>query len=64
MDARLMEILVCPACRGGLREDEADSGLECLECGRIYPIRDGIPVMLVDEASPPRTGSPPDSADT
>ena len=58
VDARLMEILICPGCRGELREmptsaQSEEGGLECTACGRVYPIRDGIPVMLVDEASPP-----------
>jgi uncharacterized protein YbaR (Trm112 family) len=52
IDARLMEILVCPACHGDLTET-ADDGLECGACGRIYPVRNGIPAMLVEEASPP-----------
>lgn len=52
IDPRLLEILVCPACRGGIEPVE-DRGLECGRCGRVYPIRDGIPVMLADEASPP-----------
>lgn len=52
IDPSLLEILVCPACHGEIRPVE-ESGLECRSCGRIYPIRDGIPVMLVDEASPP-----------
>ena len=53
VDPRLLEILICPACHGEIEALEADRGLECGKCGRIYPIRDGIPVMLVDEASPP-----------
>ena len=44
----LAEILVCPACHGELKED--DSVLECTRCGRRYPVRDGIPIMLIDEA--------------
>lgn len=55
VDARLLEILICPACHGELKELESDRGLECLGCGRIFPIRDGIPVMLIEEASPPTT---------
>lgn len=55
IDPRLLEILVCPACHGAI-EARPDQGLECLACGRVYPIRDGIPVMLVDEASPPTRG--------
>ncbi len=52
IDERLLEILVCPACRGQIAARD-ESGLECRSCGRIYPVRDGIPVMLVEEASPP-----------
>ena len=53
VDARLLEILICPACRGEIGLLDEDQGLECAQCGRIYPIRDDIPVMLVEEASPP-----------
>ncbi|HXV75507.1 MAG TPA: Trm112 family protein [Candidatus Polarisedimenticolaceae bacterium] len=53
IDRRLLEILRCPACHGEIRPVDDDSGLECRSCGRIYPIRDGIPIMLVEEASPP-----------
>jgi uncharacterized protein YbaR (Trm112 family) len=47
----LMDILVCPACRGDLREE--DPVLVCTECGLRYPVRDGIPIMLVEEATRP-----------
>lgn len=53
LDPQLLEILICPACHGPIAETEPDRGLECRKCGRIYPIRDGIPVMLVEEASAP-----------
>lgn len=56
IDPRLLEILVCPACHGEIRELEADRGLECRSCGRVYPVRDGIPAMLVEEAGPPAKG--------
>ena len=46
----LMDILVCPVDKAELRELEASKQLECIECGRKYPVKDGIPVMLVDEA--------------
>jgi uncharacterized protein YbaR (Trm112 family) len=55
VDPRLLEILVCTACHGKVRP-VTDAGLECVDCGRIYPIRDGIPVMLIDEASAPTRG--------
>ena len=48
IDAKLLEILACPACHTGVRLDE--SWLVCDRCGRRYPIRDGIPVMLIEEA--------------
>ncbi len=47
----LAEILVCPDCHGELEQDEAASVLVCTQCGLKYPVRDGIPVMLVDEAT-------------
>ncbi|HEX8706963.1 MAG TPA: Trm112 family protein [Pyrinomonadaceae bacterium] len=46
----LLEILACPACRAGVELKADGSGLKCLECRRVYPIRDDIPVMLIDEA--------------
>ena len=46
----LLDILICPACRGELELKKDGSGLKCLACKRVYPIRDDIPVMLVDEA--------------
>ncbi|MDF1596249.1 MAG: phosphomannomutase/phosphoglucomutase [Acidimicrobiia bacterium] len=50
----LKAILVCPKCHGDLREDVGASKLECLDCGLRYPVEDGIPVMLIDEAEQPR----------
>ncbi len=50
IDALLAEILVCPVDKGSLTQDEAASRLVCTVCGRRYPVRDGIPVMLVEEA--------------
>lgn len=50
LDPRLVELLRCPSCRAGLRVLDADGGLECAACGLVYPIVDGIPVMLVEEA--------------
>lgn len=45
----LLEIIVCPACHASL-EQQAETELTCSGCGLVYPIRDGIPVLLVDEA--------------
>lgn len=47
----LLEILACPACKAKVELKPDGSGLKCTECKRVYPIRDDIPVMLVDEAS-------------
>jgi uncharacterized protein len=46
----LLDILVCPLCKAPLELLQAESGLKCVQCKRVYPIRDDIPVMLVDEA--------------
>ncbi|HWI25608.1 MAG TPA: Trm112 family protein [Stellaceae bacterium] len=52
IDPRLLEILVCPLTKGPLNYDRAAQELISLEAGLAYPIRDGIPIMLVDEARP------------
>ncbi len=60
LDPILRDLLVCPACHGALREDDPAQRLECTACGLRYPVRDGIPVMLVEEAEPPvAAGSTP-----
>ena len=53
IDPELLELLICPDCRGAVRESADETGLDCSACGRVYPVRDGIPVMLVEEASEP-----------
>lgn len=55
LDPKLLEIIVCPACRADLDlVDTADSAeLVCRGCGLAYPVRDNIPVLLVDEARRP-----------
>ena len=53
LDPALLEIIVCPHCRGALAVDEANSELACTSCGLAYPVRDDIPVLLVDEARRP-----------
>ncbi|MGI4855502.1 MAG: Trm112 family protein [Janthinobacterium lividum] len=50
MDARLLEILVCPLCKGPLKYDRTAQELVCAVDKLAYPIQDGIPVMLADEA--------------
>jgi hypothetical protein len=50
IDPKLLEILVCPVTKATLRYDRERQELISLEAGLAYPIRDGIPIMLVDEA--------------
>lgn len=50
MDTRLLDILVCPVCKAKLDYQKADLELVCKPCKLAYPIRDGIPIMLVEEA--------------
>ena len=58
IDPALLEIIVCPDCHGELALVEAstsggDTELVCQSCGLAYPVRDDIPVLLVDEARRP-----------
>ena len=53
LDPALLEILACPDCKSPLRADDAASELVCTGCGLAYPVRDDIPVLLVDEARKP-----------
>jgi uncharacterized protein YbaR (Trm112 family) len=46
----LLEILACPACKADVEVQPDGQALKCVECKRVYPIRDDIPVMLIDEA--------------
>ncbi|HEX7359646.1 MAG TPA: Trm112 family protein [Bryobacteraceae bacterium] len=46
----LLEILVCPVCKAKVVLKEDGTGLKCVQCKRVYPVRDDIPVMLVDQA--------------
>jgi uncharacterized protein YbaR (Trm112 family) len=47
----LLEILACPACKAKVELKADGSGLKCVKCKRVYPIREDIPVMLIDEAT-------------
>jgi uncharacterized protein YbaR (Trm112 family) len=51
IDKELLEILVCPVCKKPVTLKADGESLKCGECRRVYPIRDNIPIMLVDEAS-------------
>lgn len=58
----LLAIMQCPACAGELRERLEPPALVCQVCGLQYPVRDGIPVMLVDEATPSEETPPEESS--
>ena len=47
----LLDILACPACKAKVELKQDGSGLKCQDCKRVYPVRDDIPVMLIDEAT-------------
>lgn len=52
IDAKMLEILVCPVSKGPLEYDAEAQELISRQAGLAYPIRDGIPIMLADEARP------------
>jgi hypothetical protein len=56
VDPSLLEILACPSCRASVEYLEAEEVIVCTGCGYRYPVRDGIPVMLIDEAEKPKRG--------
>jgi uncharacterized protein YbaR (Trm112 family) len=56
LDPALLEILACPNCHSELTADDAAERLVCTGCGYRYPVRDDIPVMLIDEADKPNPG--------
>jgi hypothetical protein len=52
INKELLEILACPKCKGDIRVDEERNGLVCGSCKLLYPIKDGISIMLTEEAEP------------
>ena len=50
LNNELLEILACPRCKGSLTPVDEEQGLYCPACEVVYPVRDEIPVMLIDEA--------------
>ena len=59
IDKELLEILACPACKTSVRLDGEKIVCTNRSCGLRYPIREGIPVMLIDEAEKPMQGGSP-----
>lgn len=57
IDPRLLELLACPCPHHApVDPDPSASGLACRRCGTVFPVRDGIPVMLLSEATPGPSG--------
>lgn len=52
LSPQLLEILVCPKCKGALEYRQSEPALVCHACQLRYPVRDDIPIMLIDEAEP------------
>jgi len=52
VDKELLDILVCPKCKGDIHLNEESTGLMCDACKLLYEIKDDIPIMLIDEAKP------------
>ena len=52
IDAAFLDVLACPKCKGGLKAVPEQSALHCPTCRVRYPVRDGIPILLEDEAQP------------
>ena len=50
LNKELLKILACPKCKGDLTLIGQEEGLKCAACGLVYPVREEIPVMLIDEA--------------
>ncbi len=64
LDPQLLEILACPSddhapLRAGTPDDPGADALTCTSCGRQFPVRDGIPVLLLDEATQPAADPAP-----
>ncbi|RJR20592.1 MAG: Trm112 family protein [Nitrospiraceae bacterium] len=50
LNKELLDILACPKCKGDIKLNTSENGLICDSCKLLYHIKDGIPVMLIDEA--------------
>jgi hypothetical protein len=50
LDKELLKILCCPKCKGDLTYEEEKQTLTCTKCGKVYAVKNDIPVMLVDDA--------------
>ncbi len=53
LDSKLLDILACPRCKGELTPSESHESLSCPECRLDFPVRSGVPILLMDQARPP-----------
>lgn len=51
INPKLLEILACPVCKTDIKLTADEKGLKCVQCHRVYPIKEDIPVMLIEEAT-------------
>jgi uncharacterized protein YbaR (Trm112 family) len=51
IDPKILDILACPLCKTGVKLTADEKGLKCVQCHRVYPIKEDIPIMLIDEAT-------------
>ena len=52
VNSELLQILACPKCKGSLEKQESPEGLACKPCSLLYPIKEGIAIMLIEGAQP------------
>ncbi|HEB68340.1 MAG TPA: Trm112 family protein [Desulfobulbus sp.] len=60
MKQELLDILACPKCKGPIQLNTEKNGLICLSCKLVFPVRNDIPIMLIDEAKPLDTTNHPE----
>ncbi len=51
IDPKILDILACPLCKTDVKLTADEKGLKCTKCHRVYPIKEGIPIMLIEEAT-------------
>ena len=50
LNVKMLDIVACPMCKSNLKYDKKKSALSCSKCGRKYPVKEGIPILLPDES--------------
>lgn len=52
LDKEFLHILACPQCKGDLTATDKEDGLVCAQCKIVFPVKEGIPILMLDEADP------------